>query len=88
MRIIVISDTHGLTCSIEDVFLRNKDADLFIHLGDGERDLDSFLSENPAYTNKTIHVAGNCDWGSLSPGLRSFPLAVIKFSQLMVISSP
>ncbi len=73
MRIIVISDTHGLTCSIEDVFLRNKDADLFIHLGDGERDLDSFLSENPAYTNKTIHVAGNCDWGSLSPGFEIIP---------------
>lgn len=74
MRIIVISDTHGLVSAIENVFLRNSDADLFIHLGDGERDLDSFLLQNPAYTPKTIHVAGNCDWGSLSSGFEIIPI--------------
>lgn len=73
MRIIVISDTHGQVRAIENVFLRNKDADMFIHLGDGERDLDSFLLQNPAYTKKVIHVAGNCDWGSLSPGFEIIP---------------
>ncbi len=74
MRIIVISDTHGSVRAIENVFLRNRDADLFIHLGDGERDLDSFLNENPDYTEKTIHVCGNCDTGSLSPGYVVLPV--------------
>lgn len=74
MRIIVISDTHGSVRAIESVFLRNRDADLFIHLGDGERDLDNFLSDNPDYIDKTIHVCGNCDMGSLSPGYVVLPV--------------
>lgn len=68
MRIIVISDTHGSRQSLDSVFLRNADADRFIHLGDGERDLDGFLTEHPWFSQRTIHVAGNCDFGSLSPG--------------------
>lgn len=74
MRIIVISDTHGSVNAIESVFLRNKDADLFIHLGDGERDLDNFLAENTSYIDKTVHVCGNCDIGSLSPGYVVLPV--------------
>lgn len=74
MRIIVISDTHGSIHAIENVFLRNRDADLFIHLGDGERDLDNFLAENTDYIDKTIHVCGNCDTGSLSPGYVVLPV--------------
>lgn len=74
MRIIVISDTHGSFHALESVFLRNSDADWFFHLGDGERDLDSFLAENPQYTEKVIHVSGNCDIGSLSPGYFILPV--------------
>ena len=66
MRIIVISDTHGNVNAIESVFLRNHDADLFIHLGDGDRDLDTFLSANPDYVNRTVNVCGNCDFNSLT----------------------
>ncbi|MDE5765123.1 MAG: metallophosphoesterase [Ruminococcus sp.] len=74
MRLIVISDTHDDIRAIENVFLRNSDADWFIHLGDGERELDEFLTENPEYTSKVIHVAGNCDFGSLSPGFQILPV--------------
>lgn len=74
MRIIVISDTHGNVNAIESVFLRNHDADLFIHLGDGDRDLDTFLSANPDYTDRTVNVCGNCDFNSLSPGFVVLPL--------------
>lgn len=41
MRIIVFSDTHGNYSAMHKIFKRNGDADLFIFLGDGERDLDS-----------------------------------------------
>lgn len=73
MRIIVISDTHGKKSAVNSVFLRNSDADLFIHLGDGERDIDAFLLENPSYTSRVIHVAGNCDFGSLSNDFEIIP---------------
>lgn len=74
MRIIVISDTHGNKNAIDSVFLRNSDADLFIHLGDGEKDIDQFIMENSSYTSKIIHVAGNCDWGSLSNDFEIIPV--------------
>lgn len=74
MRIIVMSDTHGNKNAIESVFLRNSDADMFIHLGDGERELDSFIMEHPEMAEKIHHVAGNCDWGSLSPGFLILPV--------------
>lgn len=78
MRIIAISDTHGNKYAIESVFLRNPDADKFFHLGDGERELDSFLLEHPEYAQRVIHVAGNCDWGSLSPEFEIFPIGTNK----------
>lgn len=74
MRIIVISDTHGNYSALESVFSRNSDADWFFHLGDGERDLDRFLTENPAYTERAVHVCGNCDLCSLSPGFFILPV--------------
>lgn len=67
MRIIVISDSHGNYKTVETVFLRNHDADKFIHLGDGEHELNDFLISHPEYTERVVHVAGNCDFGSLSP---------------------
>ncbi len=66
MRIIVISDTHGSYSALENVLLRNTDADWFIHLGDGERELDRFISSHPMLERKIIHVAGNCDYNSMS----------------------
>ena len=67
MRIIVMSDSHGNLSAVEDIILRSENADWYIHLGDGERDVDNFLLENPEYESKIIQVAGNCDWGSMRP---------------------
>jgi len=64
MKLIVMSDSHG-NFRIIDHIIQNFHADLYIHLGDGEREL------NTAYTmyldKKFLHVAGNCDFASLSP---------------------
>jgi len=74
MRIIVISDTHGNYSALSSVFIRNSDADWFIHLGDGERELDRFIIEHPDFIEKVLHVSGNCDVGSLSPEYTVLPL--------------
>ncbi len=73
MRIIVISDTHGSYSAIENVFLRNTDADWLFHLGDGEYELDRFIISHPMLAPKIIHVAGNCDYGSLSHDIFMLP---------------
>ncbi len=74
MRIIVVSDSHGDYRALSSVFMRNADADWFIHLGDGERDVDNFIINYPQYTEKVIHVCGNCDIGSLSETFIVLPL--------------
>ena len=68
MRIIVMSDSHGDYFAVEEIIQRNLSADMFIHLGDGERELDKIVVKYP-YLN-IYHVKGNCDCGSFSPDMR------------------
>lgn len=74
MRIVVISDTHGNSYALESVIMRNTDADWIIHLGDGERELDNFILSHQRLAPKIIHVAGNCDFDSLSEDYFVLPL--------------
>lgn len=74
MRIIVMSDSHGSYRAVESIIMRNTDAEWFIHLGDGERELDRFVINHPELAMKLIHVAGNCDSNSLSPSTFVLPL--------------
>lgn len=73
MRIVVVSDSHGDYSAVEDVFLRNSDADWLLHLGDGESDVDQFVISYPTLANKVIHVAGNCDFNSMSHDVFTLP---------------
>lgn len=60
-----MSDSHGNYRVLEDIYMRNPDAYMFIHLGDGERELDRLALSYP--TLNIMHCAGNCDAASLSP---------------------
>ncbi|MGN0606378.1 MAG: metallophosphoesterase family protein [Oscillospiraceae bacterium] len=72
MRIIVMSDSHGDYFAVEEIIQRNLSADMFIHLGDGERELDKIVVKYP-YLN-IYHVKGNCDCGSFSPDILNLNL--------------
>lgn len=65
MKIIVFSDSHGRYETLEKVYQMHPNADLYLHLGDGERDFDKLIDAHPQI--KYIHVAGNCDFASFSP---------------------
>lgn len=75
MKIIVFSDSHGRYNMLESIYALHPDADLYIHLGDGERDFDKLiLAHNDMHKqilsgnfDRFKHVAGNCDFASLSP---------------------
>ena len=67
MRIIVVSDSHGSYSALEKVFERNLSADIFVHLGDGEKELDQIAIRYPQCDIR--HVAGNCDFASFSPNM-------------------
>ena len=74
LRIVVISDTHGNYYALENVIMRNTDADWIIHLGDGEHELDNFILCHQKLAPKIIHVAGNCDFDSLSNDVFVLPV--------------
>ena len=63
MKIIVMSDSHNNYFSLEKV-VSDFYGDLYIHLGDGERELNKIYRKYP--DKQFMHVAGNCDFASLS----------------------
>ena len=69
MRILVLSDSHGMPSRILDAVEAHPEAETLIFLGDGERDLDTVESYYNSLPN-VIKVAGNCDFSSSLPLLR------------------
>ena len=61
MKIIVLSDTHGNFDSFDTIVRNNKDADMFIHLGDGESEYEDVQNLNPG--RDFYYVKGNNDYG-------------------------
>lgn len=66
MRILVLSDTHGDFNTLRAIVERQREiTDLFLHLGDGERDVRNLLSLYPDLPIR--FVRGNCDQGTDTP---------------------
>ena len=56
MKVLIVSDSHGLTMELEKIEKRHKEeADLFIHCGDSELDADHVAIID------YVTVRGNCD---------------------------
>lgn len=65
-RAIVFSDSHGDYDALERIMERHcENAELFIHLGDGERELEYLRYVYPE--KKILFVRGNCDYASSAP---------------------
>lgn len=60
MRIVVFSDSHGGFRLVKKIFEQNENADLYIFLGDGERDIEHIKTLYP--DKYVISVKGNCDY--------------------------
>lgn len=61
MKILVFSDSHGNSLNLMTAIKRHGDAERYIHLGDGEKDLLYLETEVPEVMNKLIYIGGNCD---------------------------
>ena len=63
VRIIVFSDSHGDYERLADIVGRHRgDADMFIHLGDGEEEFLKLAGVHPELDMRSVR--GNCDWRS------------------------
>ena len=66
MRIIVVSDTHRDFNALYELVEQQKEhAGLFLHLGDGEREIEDLQALMPQLPLR--YVQGNCDLCSLAP---------------------
>ncbi len=75
MKIVILSDTHGNLNGFINVILKHKDADLFLHLGDGASE---YFKIKSLYKNVPMFmVKGNCDFEDL-PRQKSFNFDGIK----------
>lgn len=70
VRIIVMSDSHGLYSPLEKIVERNLSAEIFIHLGDGEREVSRLKERYPLLDIR--FVRGNCDLASFAPSILFF----------------
>ncbi len=64
-KIVVVSDSHGVITNLNKVFAMHKDADAFIHLGDGAREFDTLCRKNEIVGYSLL---GNCDLSFMCPG--------------------
>ena len=62
MKIVVMSDSHGSYTALDKIVKRHADADMFIHLGDGERELNTLFMKSPELEEKFHCCKGNCDY--------------------------
>ena len=66
MRIVVVSDTHRDFDRLYRLALVEKGrTDLFVHLGDGEQEVDDLRAAFPGLA--LLSVRGNCDLFSMAP---------------------
>ncbi len=71
MKIVVMSDSHGDRRNVEKILSKHDDAAMFIHLGDGEREMHALLLSRPQLNGCLHYLQGNCDSGFLISGTRS-----------------
>lgn len=65
MRLLVFSDSHGNSSKMLSALMLHPEADVIVHLGDGEYDVDCLRSR--IGSRKLVQVCGNCDQFSFLP---------------------
>ncbi len=78
MKVLILSDSHGMTSVLEEILAKEKNFDIILHLGDGGKDLMGMTGFT--YGKIVYQVKGNCDssFYDFPPKLISF-IGDIKF---------
>ena len=76
IKLIVFSDTHGVSYGMQEVIAMHPDADCYLHLGDGAPDFEMLCTSMGLPHNA---VCGNCDFGSDLPVERLISFGEFQF---------
>ena len=81
-KILILSDSHGRVGKMKNIILANM-ADVIIYLGDGEKDLESVLTDLDidicGDDPKILQVRGNCDRDSYEEVTLIRPINGVRF---------
>ena len=64
MRIVVFSDSHNDFDALHRIVNAQPEADMFVHLGDGQPEFDDLQALYP--DKRMMFIRGNCDWDSFA----------------------
>jgi uncharacterized protein len=74
MKVLIVSDSHGLTRELEEIKHRHSGkVDAFIHCGDSE------LPYGSSELQKFLYVRGNCDFAKEFPEERTEDIQGVRF---------
>lgn len=76
MRVLVVSDSHGDEAALRRAILSQPKAEVVIHLGDGEPEMERAKRNFP--DKMFLQVRGNCDWGSDLPVTGTYEIDGVK----------
>ncbi|MDD2955392.1 MAG: metallophosphoesterase [Oscillospiraceae bacterium] len=65
MRILVVSDSHRNFFQLQKVLEKHPEANMVIHLGDGEAEFEDIQALYPGF--RYAAVSGNCDFAASCP---------------------
>lgn len=68
MKILIVSDSHGITGPLRTVIMRHS-PDMLIHLGDSEYSQAEIASWAGAPRTSCIFIRGNCDYNHSEPSI-------------------
>ena len=83
-KLVIVSDSHNTPRALKRILRAAKDANALLYLGDGLRDLDLALTEQPGL--RSYAVAGNCDFDALEPqdGLVAFEKLIVYYTHVII----
>lgn len=67
-KIVAVSDSHGVITNLSKLFALHRNADAFIHLGDGAREFSALCRKNDVVGYSLL---GNCDLAFMCPDAQS-----------------
>ena len=77
MKIIAVSDTHGSFRAMEKVLKLHKNADIVVHCGDSQSDIEEIKEKYPDHTY--VAVKGNCDFYNFYNEIEEFDAEGVHF---------
>ncbi|MBQ6152734.1 MAG: metallophosphoesterase [Ruminococcus sp.] len=77
MKIIVISDNHGMLRNPRMILKKHPDAEIVVHCGDSQESIEDLMADFPQF--RYVNVRGNCDFDAFLADYEIFTVEGVRF---------